>query len=156
MLRKEDYPRFVPTFERYVHDHDRVRVLFDMDDFHGWDLGGLWQDVKFDRENLNHIERLAMVGEQRWQKWMATFCKPFTTARIRYFDHSDKDKAVEWLEQGGPDDPEATQKLKPLPMQKAKSTVRQIPVQGPADETPKKDPAPGMPKPNVQTPVMGV
>jgi hypothetical protein len=98
-----------------VHNHDKVRVLFDMEDFHGWDLGALWNEVKFDAENFNHIDRLAMVGEQRWQQWMTTFCKPFITARIRYFDKEDKGKAVEWLEQGGPDDPEATQELKKLP-----------------------------------------
>ena len=43
------------------------------------------------------IERLAMVGEKKWQKGMATFCKPFTTATIRYFDHADAVEARKWL-----------------------------------------------------------
>jgi hypothetical protein len=28
---------------------------------------------------------------------MATFCKPFTTAKIKYFDHSQLDEARAWL-----------------------------------------------------------
>jgi hypothetical protein len=38
-----------------------------------------------------------MVGEKRWQHGMARFCKPFTTATIRYFDHSHADEARKWL-----------------------------------------------------------
>jgi hypothetical protein len=30
-----------------------------------------------------------MVGETRWQHGMTTFCKPFTTATVRYFDRAD-------------------------------------------------------------------
>ena len=28
---------------------------------------------------------------------MAAFCKPFTTARVRYFDHTKTAEAREWL-----------------------------------------------------------
>jgi hypothetical protein len=38
-----------------------------------------------------------MVGETKWQQGMAVFCKPFTTAKIRYFDRSAIDQAREWL-----------------------------------------------------------
>jgi hypothetical protein len=45
------------------------------------------------------IERLAVIGEKKWQKGMATFCKPFTKAEVRYFDHSQADDAHFWLQQ---------------------------------------------------------
>ncbi|MEO8427890.1 MAG: STAS/SEC14 domain-containing protein, partial [Verrucomicrobiota bacterium] len=32
---------------------------------------------------------LAVVGEKKWQEGMATFCKPFTKATVKYFDHAD-------------------------------------------------------------------
>nr|WP_240476461.1 STAS/SEC14 domain-containing protein [Marinobacterium rhizophilum] len=34
-----------------------------------------------------------MVGEKQWQQGMATFCKPFTKAQVRYFDHNDAAEA---------------------------------------------------------------
>jgi len=85
-LVKADYEHFVPEFERLVRKHGKLRVFFDMTGFHGWEAGALWEDIKFDSKHFADIERLAMVGENKWQRGMATFCKPFTAATIRYFD----------------------------------------------------------------------
>ncbi len=38
-LTSEDYEHFVPEFERLVAENGKLRVLFDMTDFHGWDVG---------------------------------------------------------------------------------------------------------------------
>lgn len=97
-LVTEDYGRFVPEFERLVREHGRLRVLFDMTGFHGWDAGALWQDTKFALHHFGDIERLAMVGETRWQRGMAGFCKPFTRAEIRYFDQPHIAEARAWLD----------------------------------------------------------
>jgi hypothetical protein len=96
-LTKEDYERFVPEVQRLITDHGKIRVLFDMQEFRGWNAGALWEDIKFSLGHFNDIERLAMVGEKKWQEWMAVFCKPFTTAKIRYFDQGEADQAQEWL-----------------------------------------------------------
>jgi len=96
-LVKDDYADFVPAFERLVRRHGRLRVLFDMSDFHGWDAGAAWEDTKFAINHFADIERIAMVGEKQWQHGMATFCKPFTKAMVRYFDHADAAKARKWL-----------------------------------------------------------
>ena len=34
-------------------------------DFHGWDLGALWEDTKFATTHCTKIERLALVGEEK-------------------------------------------------------------------------------------------
>jgi hypothetical protein len=96
-LAKVDYERFVPEFERLVKEHGKIRVLFEMVDFHGWKAGALWQDIKFDFKHITDIERVAMVGDKQWQKGMSIFCKPFTTAKIRYFDRAQIDEARDWL-----------------------------------------------------------
>lgn len=97
-LAHEDYQHFVPEFERLVKQHGKIRLLFEMVDFHGWDTAALWDDIKFDLKHLSDIERLAMVGDRKWEKGMSVFCRPFTTARIRYFDHESIDEARTWLE----------------------------------------------------------
>jgi len=96
-LAKEDYEHLVPAVERLVKEHGRIRILVEMRDFHGWTAGALWQDIKFDAKHFKDIERVAMVGETKWQQGMAMFCKPFTTAKIRYFDRPAIDQAREWL-----------------------------------------------------------
>jgi hypothetical protein len=96
-LAGEDYEHFVPAVERLVKAHGKIRLLVEMHDFHGWTAGALWQDIKFDAKHFSDIERLAIVGETKWQHGMAVFCKPFTAAKIRYFDRPAIDQAREWL-----------------------------------------------------------
>ena len=81
-LTKEDYEHSMPPVERLIKGHGKLRVLFDMEDFHGWTCGALWEDIKFDVKHFRDIERLAMVGDKKWEQWMATFCRPFTRAEI--------------------------------------------------------------------------
>ena len=96
-LVKEDYEAFVPVVEQLVKDHGQIRMLVAMHDFHGWTAGALWEDTKFAAHHFSDIEKLAVVGETKWQHGMAAFCKPFTTASIRYFDHENADEARRWL-----------------------------------------------------------
>ena len=99
-LTKQDYEHFVPEVESRIKQHGKLRMLVQMHDFHGWKAGALWEDIKFDLKHFAHIERLAMVGEKKWEAGMAAFCKPFTTATVRYFDASQYDDAVAWLQEG--------------------------------------------------------
>ena len=96
-LAKADYEHFVPEFERLVRQHGKLRVLFDMTGLHGWEAGAAWEDFKFGLAHFADIERLAMVGERKWQQGMATFCKPFTKATVRYFDHAHSVEVRQWL-----------------------------------------------------------
>ena len=96
-LVKADYEHFVPEFERLVRLHGKLRVLFDMTGLHGWTAGALWEDTKFATHHFSDIDRLAVVGEKKWQEGMATFCKPFTKATVKYFDHTDAAEARKWL-----------------------------------------------------------
>jgi hypothetical protein len=96
-LTKEDYEHFEPEVERLIDKHGTIRVLCEMHDFHGWKIGALWEDMKFEIKHFANIERLALVGERKWQEGMAIFCKPFTGATIRYFDHHELDQAEEWI-----------------------------------------------------------
>jgi len=87
----------VPEFERLVREHGKLRLLFDMTGLHGWEASAAWEDLKFGVKNFADIERLAMVGEKKWQQGMAAFCKPFTKAAVHYFDHADAAEARKWL-----------------------------------------------------------
>jgi len=97
-LARHDYQQFVPEVDRLIKLHGKIRVLLEMDNFHGWSPGGLWEDIKFDVRHFSDIERVAMVGENGWQKGMSQFCRPFTRAKIRYFDHNELEQAREWAQ----------------------------------------------------------
>jgi hypothetical protein len=96
-LTKESYQKLVPAVDAQIKQYGKLRILFVMEDFHGWTAGAMWEDLKFDLKHWKDIERLALVGDKKWEKGMASFCKPFTKATIRYFDAADVDEAREWL-----------------------------------------------------------
>ncbi|MEP6947241.1 MAG: STAS/SEC14 domain-containing protein [Acidobacteriota bacterium] len=98
-LVKEDYPKFVSEFERLLQTHGKPRLLFDMIGFHGWDAGAAWEDLKFGVHHYNDIDRMAMVGDKKWQHAIEIIFKPFSPAPIRYFDHADESGARKWLEE---------------------------------------------------------
>lgn len=96
-LVKADYAHFVPEFERRIRPHEKLRVLFDLTGFHGLEASAAWEDLKFGVAHYDDISRLAMVGGNKWEHAMATICKPFTKAVVRYFDHTDGVGARAWL-----------------------------------------------------------
>ena len=99
-LTKADYQHFVPEMEKLIIDHGKIRILFEMVDFHGWDAAALWEDMKLDFKHFKDIERLAMVGDKAWEEGMSFFCKPFTTAEVRYFGHHEMERARQWIGEG--------------------------------------------------------
>ena len=96
-LVKQDYDSFVPAVDRAIEQHGKIRMLVLMHDFHGWTVSAMWEDTKFGAGHFRDLERLAMVGETKWQRGMAVFCRPFTTAEVRYFEHDQVEAARAWL-----------------------------------------------------------
>ena len=96
-IHKSDYHGFMRIVEKAVQENGNVRILVQMTNFHGWDFDGLWADLEFDEMHFADIDRLAIVGEATWEKWMAVFCRPFTTATIRYFNSNELKTAKEWI-----------------------------------------------------------
>lgn len=97
-LTDADYRQFVPVIEAAVKVHGKIRLLTQFEDFHGWELPALWDDLKFATGQCGHIERIALVGDKTWEKWMAKVCQPFTMAQVRYFDQAEMAAAWNWIE----------------------------------------------------------
>lgn len=98
-LHDEDYAQFVPLIDNAIAKEGKVRILAQFQDFRGWDAQALWDDIKFSTTHCTKIERIALVGDRTWEKWMAKVCKPFTMAKVRYFDASEFNAAWAWLEE---------------------------------------------------------
>jgi len=99
-LTRDDYLSFVPKVEELILRFGKIRVVLEMRDFHGWSSGAIWEDIKFDIRHFSDIEFLALVGDKKWEKGMSIFCKPFTKARIKYFDLAEIYKAYDWIRIG--------------------------------------------------------
>jgi len=96
-LTKQDYEVLVPAVDAVIKEHGQIRIFFEMVDFHGWEMGAVWEDTKFGLGHWSDIGRVAFVGDKKWEKGMAIFCKPFTKAKLEYFDQADVEQAREWI-----------------------------------------------------------
>ncbi|NIL99202.1 MAG: STAS/SEC14 domain-containing protein [Planctomycetales bacterium] len=95
-LTAEDYHQFEPAVAELI-ESGKIKILFQMHDFHGWETGAMWEDIKFAARHCRDIKKIAMIGEKNWEKWMAMICKPFTLSQIKYFDSTEAPQARQWL-----------------------------------------------------------
>jgi hypothetical protein len=96
-LHDEDYKTFVPQVESVLANKGKARLLVQFYQFRGWDPHAAWDDMKFGMEHYGDIERIAMVGDRKWEEYMSKLCKFFTKADVKYFDTSYIEKAWAWL-----------------------------------------------------------
>ena len=56
--------------------------------------------MKFGIQHYADFARIAMVGDRKWEEWMAKLCRPFTKATVKYFAASEVEAAWAWLRAG--------------------------------------------------------
>ena len=99
-IEAADYDILVPEAEHAIAEHGKIRIIAEMIDFEGWTVGALWEECKLAYHHLKDIERMAMVGDKKWEAGMAAFVKPFVGAKLKYFDVSERAEAFKWIEEG--------------------------------------------------------
>jgi len=96
-LTEADYNKLLPLLNNKIEQYRKIRWYFEMENFDGWELKAVWEDVKFDTKHANDFDKVAMVGEKKWEEWMTDLMKPFTSAEVKYFDTSQKEDAIKWI-----------------------------------------------------------
>ena len=104
LLGINDYEKIHPLIHNIINTGKKVRWYFEMDDCLISNSTGFWEDgiieVNYGKMKFTHsedIEKIAIVGNKKWEKWMRSVMKPFIKARVMYFDLSDRGTAMEWI-----------------------------------------------------------
>jgi len=97
-LSREEYADLVPSWEQMIARYGKLRLLFQMDpDFAGWEPTAAWEDMKFSLQHRNELERVAFVGDKKWEAWVAKLGALLAHAEVRYFGSEQVDEAARWL-----------------------------------------------------------
>ena len=84
-VTKEDYTLLVPGVEAAVKQYGAIRLLFDLTKFK-WEKADAWSsDLNFGKDFKGNIERMALVGDQKWGKDMAKVAAPFYAQEVQWF-----------------------------------------------------------------------
>lgn len=95
-VTKADYEVLTPAVAAAVADHGTVNVLLDLVDFH-WEKVSAWgADFHFGHEYHDKIDRMAIVGDKKWEKHLAHLASPFYAKESKYFGSDDD--AWTWLD----------------------------------------------------------
>lgn len=101
-LTAEDYEQALPEIEHAMTlSQAPLRVMLRLEDFHGWEIGALWRELKFDLKHRGDFARIAVIGETRLEDWGARLSAPFFPAEMRFFPAAQEAEADAWLAGSG-------------------------------------------------------
>ena len=99
-LRKADLDRCQTQLIAEMRRLGPVRLLFVLDRFDGWEPGDNWSDLSFYASHGDLIERIAIVGEEKWRSEALMFVgADLRRAPVEFFagPSASTDDARVWL-----------------------------------------------------------
>jgi|WetSurSiteA1Bulk_404760.scaffolds.fasta_scaffold123416_1 hypothetical protein len=76
----------------------KIKILILTENFQGWDNKDNWEDVSFQFEYDQQIEKIAIVGEKQWRELVEIFVgKDLRSMDIRYFTPTETAIARTWI-----------------------------------------------------------
>lgn len=98
MFKKADHDRMIQIAKEAIEREGKVHALIILGAFEGWERRGDWGDVSFIIEQGQHIEKMAIVGDEKWQDDAVVFtAKGFRATAIEFFTPSRLNEARTWL-----------------------------------------------------------
>lgn len=96
-VTKEDYEKAIPKLEALLEEHGTLRFFIRLENVTGFELGALWEDLKFDRRHMNEFGKTAIVGDRTWEEWLTRISGLFFSPEVKFFYADREDEAREWV-----------------------------------------------------------
>jgi hypothetical protein len=96
-ITAEDYRTLEPEVKVLMEKQGNICLLFDLSDFK-WEKMEAWlPDLRLGAEFRHKLEKMAIVGDKTWEKWVTHLAKPFFARDAKFFHSADIAKAWAWL-----------------------------------------------------------
>lgn len=96
-LTHEDYQTITPMLDSALKgvQNPKINALIDGTELEGWEARAAWDDFKLGVKHGLKFERIAIVGNKKWQEIAAKLGNWFIAGEVQYFDN--EAGAVDWL-----------------------------------------------------------
>ncbi|MFT4585885.1 MAG: hypothetical protein ACI915_002002 [Gammaproteobacteria bacterium] len=96
-LTHEDYGIITPMIESALQGvtEPKIKVFVDGSELDGWEPRAAWDDFKLGLKHGSEFEKIAILGNKRWQELAAKIASWFVAGEAKYFD--DEQQAIAWL-----------------------------------------------------------
>ncbi len=90
----------IPAMDRMLADHDKARFVYYLsDEFEGFEVGAMWDDIKYAGGHHEKFDKIALVGGPRWIDWTTKIVGHFMKdTEVRTFEGDQLDEAWQWVE----------------------------------------------------------
>ena len=97
-LKQAELAAIQKAMSDIIRKQGKIRVLVRAEQFAGWERGDKWDDFSFQAENDDDIEKMAIVGDEKWKDLTLVFtAQGLRDFPIRYFLTPELEKARGWL-----------------------------------------------------------
>ncbi len=96
-VTKEDYEKAIPELEKLLEEHGGLRFFVKLENVTGFELGALWEDLKFDRKHRNEFGKTAVVGDKTWEEWLTRVSGLFFSPEVKFFYADKESEARDWV-----------------------------------------------------------
>ncbi len=116
-LEEADFTSLTIQVDAYLEGHGKLHgVLIRAASFPGWkDFGAMLAHLKFLKEHLHSIEKVAVVADGAIANVMPDIANYFVHAQVQHFDVMREDAAWVWLGQNGNARMESSHKMQGHP-----------------------------------------
>lgn len=91
----EDYKSVKPKIEEVMEEKGKVKFLMDLTNAEGFNLGAVYQDIKFDVEHFKNIGATAVVASKKTYEMMVKAINTIYPEKVYHFE--DQKSALTWL-----------------------------------------------------------
>lgn len=97
-LESLDFEKAASVVDDLIDQQGKIKgLVLNITDFHGWDgIDALLTHLKFVKAHHRYVERVATVGDKKWEEFLPKLVSHFIQAEPRYFDVEDIEAARKW------------------------------------------------------------
>jgi SpoIIAA-like len=97
-LTHKDYGAISPMIESALEGikEAKIKVFIDASELEGWEMRAAWDDFKLGVKHGKEFEKIALLGNKRWQELATKISSWFISGELKYFE--DAKEALNWLE----------------------------------------------------------
>jgi len=101
-ITSDEYRQMIEPIYAALERGEKLNIYFELtDDFHGLDLGALWQDVQaagsVGLKHRSSWQRMALVTDKDWIRHGASAFGWLAPGDLRLFEPSERDDARAWV-----------------------------------------------------------
>ena len=99
-LTVQDYEEIlIPKLDAIIAEYGKICAVIVVDEtFTGWELGALWDDIKYGIQHRKDFKKIAVVGASHWLGKAAHLGGLLISGEIQTFNSDKLASALEWIE----------------------------------------------------------